>query len=278
MDEQMNDLNDAKPSAIYLGTVMHQRFFPVQYRFNYRVMSLRINVDTIEQEIEQGALGYFSLNRFNLYSVYFKDFGARDGKPWRPWLEGLLREYGVEQRPARIELVCSPRFMGIVFNPLAMWYAYNAEQKLIAVIGEVSNTFGQWHHYVLTNKDGALSALDGCKKLQAQADKVFHVSPFIDMDCVYQFRLQAPSEQFQLGIYQHQQGKKMLVATQAAKAVALTRKNLFKAALAMPFNSLKVLTMIHWWALKIWLKGGKFRTTPKALKNTNYSHTEMRLC
>lgn len=268
----------SKPSAIYLGSVMHQRFFPVQYRFNYGVMSLRVNVDTIEQEIAQGKIKSLSLNRFNLYSLYFKDFGARDGKAWRPWLESLLREYGIVEKPARIELVCSPRFLGIVFNPLAMWYAYNDANQLIAVVGEVSNTFGQWHHYVLTNHNQQLTELNANQKVQAQADKVFHVSPFIDMDCQYQFRLQAPDERFQLGIYQYQQGKKMLVATQAAKALPLTQKTLLKAAIAMPFNSLKVLAMIHWWALKIWLKGGKFRSTPKALQKINYSHTEMRLC
>ncbi|CAN8142015.1 DUF1365 domain-containing protein [uncultured Thiomicrorhabdus sp.] len=264
-------------SAIYLGNVMHQRFFPVQYRFNYSVMSLRIDVDRIEQEVAERGLRSLSLNRFNLYSVYYRDFGARNATSWRVWLEALLSEYGVAQKPARIELVCSPRFLGIVFNPLAMWYAYNEAGELIAVVGEVSNTFGQWHHYVLGNGGQPLSQLQRTG-LQAKADKVFHVSPFIDMDCEYHFRLLAPSERFQLGIYQSQNGKKMLVATQVAKAVPLQQKQLIKAALQMPFNSLKVLAMIHWWALKIWLKGGKFRSTPKALAKTKYSHTEMRLC
>lgn len=268
----------SKPSAIYLGSVMHQRFFPVQYRFNYGVMSLRLNVDTLEQEIADGKLQSLSLNRFNLYSIYHKDFGARNGKAWRPWLQELLQQYGVKQKPARIELVCSPRFLGIVFNPLAMWYAYDDDDRLMAVVAEVSNTFGQWHHYVLSNAGQPLTELNDRQKVQAKADKVFHVSPFIDMDCEYQFRLQAPDEHLQIGIYQYQKGQKMLVATQAGKALPLTQKALIKAAMAMPFNSLKVLAMIHWWALKIWLKGGKFRTTPKALQKIKYSHTEMRLC
>ncbi|MBN2646418.1 MAG: DUF1365 domain-containing protein [Thiotrichales bacterium] len=265
------------PSAIYLGSVMHQRFFPMQYRFNYGVMSLRINVDQFAQELKQlGRFAPLSFNRANLFSVYWKDFGARDGKAWRPWLEQLLAQYGVTESPARIELVCSPRFMGVVFNPLAMWYAYDASNQLIAVVGEVSNTFGQWHHYVLVQGGAPLCAESD--KLQAQARKVFHVSPFIDMDCQYQFRLKTPQERLQIGIYQSQQGRPMLVATQVAKAYPLAVKQLYQAALALPFNSLKVLLMIHWWALKIWLKGGKFHRTPKELADVRYSHSEMHIC
>ncbi|WP_238843401.1 DUF1365 domain-containing protein [Thiomicrorhabdus xiamenensis] len=274
----MNMSGYEKRSAVYFGSVMHQRMFPVHYAFQYKVMSLRVEVDRIEEEIGalKGFCKFLSLNRFNLYSLNYKDFGARDGKPWRPWLESLLAEYGVEKAPKRIELVCSPRFLGIVFNPLAVWYAYDEQDRMIAVVGEVSNTFGQWHHYVLSNRGKPLSA-QACK-VQAKADKAFHVSPFIDMDCEYRFRLKAPGDTFHLGIYQSCRKQPMLVATQAATALPLTRKSLLRAALAMPFNSLKVLTMIHWWALKIWFLGGKFHHTPKKQANVKYSHSEMLLC
>jgi len=258
-------------SCFYQGEVMHQRFFPMQYRFKYKVLSLRIDVDELEQ-MDQNLKG-FSLNRWNLMSIHTKDYASRDGKPWKQWAKELLAHYGIETEIARLELVCFPRFMGMVFNPLAMWYAYDAENQLLAVIGEVSNTFGHWHHYVLSNKGEPLA-----NKLQAQAQKVFHVSPFINMDCHYRFRLAVPSEHYQLGIYQYQAGEPVLVATQAGKKLALNQKNFNKALLSRPFNTLKVVALIHWWALKIWLKGGRFHTTPKAQMQTPYSHTEMTLC
>lgn len=258
-------------SQIYLGQVMHQRFFPVAYKFRYGVMSLRINVDRIEEEVKK--VKGLSLNRFNLYSLYQKDYGARDGSCWRSWMENLLEVYGVSEKPARIELVCFPRFMGVVFNPLAVWYAYNRNGELMAIVGEVSNTFGQWHHYVLTDTKSSLD-----DKVQARAEKVFHVSPFINMECEYHFRFTKPGKHYQLGIYQHQNGRPMLVATQAGKSIELNTRNLMKAAIRLPFNTLKVLILIHWWALKIWLKGGKFHKTPHNLAKVKYSHTEMTQC
>lgn len=258
-------------SCLYFGKVMHQRLFPFTYKFQYSVMSLKLDIDRIEEEAK--AVKGFSFDRFNWLSVRLKDYGARDGSDWRSWLEGLLAGYGVASKPARIELVCLPRVLGWSFNPLAMWYAYNAQNQLIAVVGEVSNTFGHWHHYVLSDKGAPLQ-----EKLQAKAQKVFHVSPFIDMDCEYRFRLRQPDENYQVGIYQSEQGKPMLVAVQSGKRYVLNSQNVVKGLIKFPFNTLKVLGMIHWWALKIWLKGGKFRSTPKAQLDQPYGNTEMTKC
>ncbi len=259
-------------SQIYLGQVMHQRFFPMQYQFRYGVMSLRIDIDRIEAETAQ--LKRLSLNRFNLFSLNYADYGRRlKDQAWRVWADELLAEYGLPEPAKRIELVCFPRFMNITFNPLAMWYAYNAADEMVGIIAEVSNTFGQWHHYVLTQGGEPLA-----DKIKVKARKVFHVSPFIGMDCWYNFRFHKPGEHYKMGIYQTENGQPVLTSTQVAQASALTDKNLFKAALKHPFNTLKVVVMIHWWALKIWLKGGTFHKTPKQQAEVDYSHTEMTLC
>lgn len=260
------------PSQIYLGQVMHQRFFPMQYQFRYGVMSLKVNVDDIEDEVK--SLKWLSLNGFNLFSLHFKDYGARKSDvSWRDWADSLLSEYGLPEPPTKIELVCFPRFMNMTFNPLAMWYAYNAAGEMIAIIGEVSNTFGQWHHYVLANAGEPLG-----DKVEADADKVFHVSPFIGMDCRYHFKFTRPADKYQMGIYQTEGNAPVLNSVQVGKAQDLTSSNLLKAAIKHPFNTLKVMIMIHWWALKIWIKGGTFHKTPKQLEKVDYSHTEMTLC
>lgn len=258
-------------SQIYVGQVMHQRFFPMSYQFRYSVFSLKVDVDQIEHEVSR--LPWLSLDRFNLVSLHKQDFGARNSTSWRAWFESLVSKYGVAKPINKIELVCMPRYLGFTFNPLAMWYGYDESDQLIAIIAEVSNTFGQWHHYVLTNKGEALDT-----KVFATAEKVFHVSPFMNMQCEYRFKLQKPSASYQLGIYETENNKPLLNAIQVGKAVDLTSSNLLKVALKLPFNTLKVILMIHWWALKIWLKGGKFHKTPQHLQDIDYSHTEMRLC
>lgn len=258
-------------SQLYIGQVMHQRFFPMEYKFKYQVFSLKVDVDSFYAE--QKKVSWLGFNRFNLVSLYQRDFGARDDTPWRTWFESMVRSYGIEQPIKRIELVCMPRYLGFTFNPLAMWYGYNNNDELIAVIAEVSNTFGQWHHYVLTQNGTPLAT-----KISATADKVFHVSPFMNMDCRYRFALQKPDKTYQVGIYETENNKPLLNAVQVGKAQDLTTKNLLAVAIKFPFNTLKVVALIHWWALKIWLKGGKFHKTPRHLQKVQHSHTEMNLC
>lgn len=256
-------------SQLYIGQVAHARKKPVQYRFAYRTFSLKVDLDCIEQESQQ--LRWLSLNRFNLVSLNYKDHGARDGTPWRQWFDGFLAQYGIE-RPARAELVCYPRVLGYSFNPLSMWYAYDAGNQLIAIIAEVSNTFGQWHHYVLK--------LTGCsaKTIEAQAEKIFHVSPFIDMDARYHFRFGVPRDKVFTCIRETRQGVEFFSASEAGRALDLTDRHLIKQVGFAPLSMLKVIALIHWWALKILIKGGKFHRTPKHLEGVQYSHSEMTLC
>jgi len=259
-------------SSLYFGQVMHQRFRSMQYQFKYGVFSVKVDIDEIEAETQK--LTWLSLNKFNLFSLHFADYGARKkGQHWRTWLNALLSEYGISQPAHKVELVCFPRFMGVAFNPLAMWYAYDQQGELIAIICEVSNTFGQWHHYVLTNQGKPLG-----NKVKASALKVFHVSPFMDMQAHYEFRFAKPSDHYQISIFQKENGLPLLNSVQVGKTQKLNNANLVKAALQYPFNTFKVVWMIHWWALKIWLKGGKFHKTPKHLEAINYSHTEMTSC
>ena len=256
-------------SQLYVGQVVHARKKPVEYRFAYRTFSIKVDLDCIEQEAQP--LRWLSLNRFNLLSLNYKDHGPRDGTPWRQWLDGFLAQYGIE-RPARAELVCYPRVLGYSFNPLSMLYAYDADKQLIAIIAEVSNTFGQWHHYVLK--------LTGCsaKTIEAQAEKIFHVSPFIDMDARYHFRFGVPRDKVFTSIRETRQGVEFFSASEAGRALDLTDRHLIKQVGFAPLSMLKVIGLIHWWALKILIKGGKFHRTPKHLEGVQYSHSEMTLC
>lgn len=256
-------------SQLYVGKVMHARKKPVEYRFNYGTLSINIDIDQIEKETK--ALRWLSLNKFNLVSLNYKDHGPRDGTPWRIWINAFLAQYGIA-KPARVELLCYPKVLGYSFNPLAMWYAYDANHVLIAIVAEVSNTFGQWHHYVL-NVTEPVSDI-----IHAEADKVFHVSPFIDMEARYHFKLRLPTDQVYTYIRETRHNEAFFYASQTGKSIALNDKNLLTQVGFAPLHMLKVIALIHWWALRIWLKGGKFHRTPKHLESIQYSHSEMKLC
>ena len=256
-------------SALYVSQVAHARQQPVEYRFAYRTFSIKVDIDCIEREAQQ--LRWLSVNRFNLVSLNYKDHGPRDGTPWRQWIDGFLAQYDVA-RPARVELVCYPRILGYSFNPLSMWYAYDADEQLLAIIAEVSNTFGQWHHYVL--KVGQPTQ----PTIRAQAEKIFHVSPFIDMDARYHFRFGVPVQKYFTSIRETREDVEFFTASEAGQRRELTDRQLLKNVGFAPLSMLKVIGLIHWWALKIFIKGGTFHRTPQHLEHIQYSHSPMELC
>ena len=246
----------AAGSRLYAGEVMHRRLFPVRYRFAYRVFSILVDLDRIEAEGRR--LRWFSVNRFNLASFSTRDHGPRDGSPLRPWIDARLAEHGLP--PAhRVHLLCFPRVLGYTFNPLSVWYCQNAEGEVFAINCEVSNTFGEHHHYLL-HRDGQPLG----NPARARAEKRFHVSPFVDMEAEYRFRFTPPGDRLAIGILEFQHGAPMLVATQVGRARPLTDRQLARLWLRIPLLPLKVMALIHWQAAKIWLRGARFHRKPDA--------------
>src|SRR6056300_756914 len=152
-------------SAIYNGTVIHKRFKPKVHSFKYSVFSLLI--DLSELEILDKKINFFSLNKFNLISFFEKDHGDRDGSSLKDWVIKKLQNYQISTE--KIKLLCYPRIFGYVFNPLSVFYIYNENENIIAILYEVKNTFGEQHTYVFKVKDDQ-------KLLQHNCSKKFHVS------------------------------------------------------------------------------------------------------
>lgn len=237
-----------------LGTIMHRRLFPVRYRFAYRVFSCLIDVDELPQLHRR--LHLFSHNRFNLFSFYDRDHGPRRDLPLRPWVERLLASRNITLEGGRIRLLCFPRVWGYVFNPLSIWYCHHRDGSLRAILCEVSNTFGERHCYLLHDKGRPLAS-----PVRETKEKVFHVSPFIAMDARYNFRITPPSDRLAIRIRQYQQERLLLVATLTGRLVELSNARLLYAALRYPFLTLQVVFLIHWQALRLWLRG--LRPYPK---------------
>ena len=137
-------------SALYLGRVMHKRLRPFRHKFTYRVFSLVLDLD----ELPYLGLRWLSYNRFNLLSFHDRDHGPRDGSPLRPWVEDALRRGGLEPDGGPIRLLCFPRVLGYVFNPLSVYFCYSRARRLRAVLYEVKNTFGDQVAYLIPVPDG----------------------------------------------------------------------------------------------------------------------------
>lgn len=237
----------ARPE-LHLGQVMHRRLRPVVNAFVYPVFYVRLPV----RNLAAAQCAVFSLNKPNLLSFYQKDHGPRDGSPLLPWIENLLAEQGLPY-DGEIVLQTFPRVLGYVFNPVSFWYCYSQAGALIAVLAEVNNTFGATHSYLLHRRGLPLAEQE-----VLQAEKLFHVSPFNEIEGGYRFRFRLEGAVQVAHIdYDDAEGELLLTAI-SGKAHAWSATALLKACLRMPFLTLGVMVRIHWQALKLWLKGVRF--------------------
>ncbi|MEO1720924.1 MAG: DUF1365 domain-containing protein [Pseudomonadota bacterium] len=253
MDEPVMPTKDGSGSptevCLYRGHVMHMRLRPFTHRFRYRVFTLLLDIDRLEETCTR--LRLLRLDRFGLLSFHRRDHGARDGSALRPWAEAELAAVG-RPKPARIMLLSFPRIFGYAFNPLSVYFCEDAAGRLESVIYEVKNTFGDQHTYVMAADEGR----DGVAR--HGAEKGFFVSPFIGMTQSYRFTIRQPAERLAIRIRQHDAEGEWLIATQSGERVALTDAALLKLWAFHPLMTLKVILAIHWQALKLWLKGARF--------------------
>ena len=247
-----------KNSNIYTGNVIHKRFKPKTNTFNYKVFSLLIDLSEID--LLHKTLRLFSYNKFNIISFFNKDHGPRDGSSLKNWVLDNLKKNNIESDDVKIKLLCYPRIFGYVFNPLSVFYIYDKNSDLIAILYEVKNTFGEQHSYIFKTKKEQNLIQHVCKKK-------FHVSPFIEMNCIYFFRLLKPGNKISVIIDVQDSEGKILYASQDGVKSELNNNNLFKSYLKHPLMTFKIIIAIHFEAFKLWTKGIKFIKKKLKIKN-----------
>ncbi len=247
-----------KNSFIYTGNVVHKRFKPKIHFFKYKVFSLLIDLSEIH--LLDKELKTFSYNKFNIISFYDKDHGARDGSSVENWVKENLKKNNINTNDIQIKLLCYPRILGYVFNPLSVFYIYDKNSNLISIFYEVKNTFGEQHTYIFKTDINNNLVQHMCKKK-------FHVSPFIEMDCVYFFRLLKPGNKISVIIDQNDKEGKILYASQDGVKSEITNSNITKSYLKHPLMTFKIILAIHFEAFKLWSKGIKFIKKKLKIKN-----------
>jgi DUF1365 family protein len=233
-------------SAIYEGWVMHRRLRPKVHRFKYRVFSLLIDLDELPRLAQ---LRLFGWNRRGLFSFFDRDHGPsfhEKGSGLRLWLDGLLAGAGIAPGGAK-RVLCYPRILGHVFNPLSVWFCDDETGALKAIIYEVHNTYDEGHAYVFpVTADDVVR--HGCAK-------DFYVSPFLSKGCRYHFRITPPGPTAAVTIHETQDGQAILNASFAGTRRDLTDAALLRLFLRYPLMTLKVVAAIHFEAVRLMLKG-----------------------
>jgi len=258
--------------AVCGGEVLHRRLSPVEHAFRYPAAFLRVPLAWLEMPREAdrlpGAYGHrgaerrcpwlLGIDRFNVFSLMRRDYGARDGSSLDAWVRRLLVDNDLEVADGEIVLYTLPRIFGYAFNPVSFWMCHDRSGRLRAVICEVSNTFGEHHNYLVSRDDRA--AIGTGQRLAAS--KVFHVSPFFPVDGEYSFRFHEQSSRCLFRIDYSRSGVLQLTTSLSGRAEALTDARLVRRFLRLPWLMAGVIARIHFQALRLWWKGAVFHRKP----------------
>ncbi len=238
---------------------MHERMHPKHHKFVYPVFLLRIDLQELESDESPLNSFLFGVNRWRPLSIRIHDYGPRDGSPLFAWVNRTLREHG-SQVAARIELQTFPRVFGYAFNPISLWYCFDAHEQLFAVIAEVNNTFGEHHFYLL--KDPSENPINGRTRMQSA--KAMHVSPFCEVKGHYEFQFKDSTRNTVVKIDYIEDQELTLKTAIATHKYDYTTHNLAIALAKQPLLTFGVFWRIHWQAFLLWLKAVPFFRIPVA--------------
>ncbi len=256
-------------SAIYEGRVRHRRYQPVGHIFSYRLFMMYVDLDELPTLFENRWC--WSVDRTNLASFKRTD---HVGDPHTPLDESIrqLVEAKTGNRPTGpIRLLTHLRYFGYVFNPVSFYFCYDpSDEHVDTIVAEITNTpWGERHCYVLGPEDNRACG----RRKRYQLDKVFHISPFIDMDVAYDWRFTEPTSQLAIHMENLREGKPFFDATMKLERREISGAALARVLVQYPMMTAKVIAAIHWQALKLWAKGVPFYVHPKKRKEPSPAAT-----
>ena len=253
-------------SAIYTGTIRHRRFEPVHHEFTYPLFMAFLDIDRIPELMRVSP--FASHNRFNWASFDERDHFGDPALPLRERLKAEAAERGIQLPDGPIFLLTHLRYLGYNFNPISLFYCYSTRGKLETILAEVNNTFGESLNYWL----GSATSEDPSRPHLHRCPKSMHVSPFMPMQLDYRFILPPPGEQLMAHMNTLDGERSYFDATLALHREPWSAPVLHRALRRFPWMTAKVITAIHWEALKLYLKNVPVFTHPSRRREDTYEH------
>lgn len=243
--------------ALIDTAIWHGRSGDVARQFRYHATYTALPVGPLEA----GELP-IRLDERGIWRLRRRDYGDRDGRPLTEFSQAQFAPYGLDK--ADITLVTLPRSLGYGFNPVSFWLAHDRD-GLRAVLAEVSNTFGERHLYMCRHEDGRVITPSD----RLQGEKLFHVSPFLPREGIYEFRFDTRPGRFGAWVDWIGAGGEVRLRTAMTGPLRpLTRKTVRRASLRHAIQGQKVMALIHWQALKLFRRGVRYRSKPDQLART----------
>lgn len=248
-------------SCIYEGTVTHSRFMPVKHHFSYDLCMLYLDLDEVTELVGPGRM------------IAGRPWSRASFKPEDHWLGtadliNSIRQFVSERTGqvvrGRIRLLTQLRYWGYYFSPLNLFYVFDDYDRTVRhVIAEVNNTpWGQRHHYLLWQGNRT-----DPQRMRYTHPKAMHVSPFMQMDVDYRWRLSQPANDLSVSIENYQSSQRLFAAHLRLKQRQLNPKQLRRLAFRYPWMTMQIMAAIHWQALKLWFKKCPVYPHPKQIQS-----------
>lgn len=238
--------------ALYVGEVVHQRSANFNHRLRYSLYMLLLDIDRIEGTTRR--LRLLSQGRTGLMSFSARDHGDRSDTPLRDQIQTHLAGAGIDLQGGAIRLLTMPRILGYGFNPISVYFCYRPDGQVAALVYEVTNTFHERHSYLVAVPEDAPPG-----PLRQTTEKRFFVSPYMDMALTYDFTVRLPGEAVSIVVAVRRGDTPVLTASFAGRRRPLTDGQVLRAFLTHPLVTWKVTAGIHWEALKMMIKGARYR-------------------
>lgn len=246
---------------------MHHRLAPKEHHFRYGIFQFCLDLDDLDALSARLRLFHRNcpaLYRFNDHDhlpIPNAERGTRNAEPQTPdarphslgakaTLLAWIASQGLPLPPdTRVLLLTHCRVFGYIFNPVSFYFCLDAQDRPLCAVAEVGNTFGELKPYLLGPEH-----LDGEGRFRRVVLKHFYVSPFFALDLAFDFKLRVPGEQLDLHIDDREGDRPVLLTALTGRRVPLTDANLARLTLKYPLVTLRVITLIHWHALRLWWK------------------------
>lgn len=239
-------------TRLYRCKVTHKREKPRRNFFSYSIFMFLIDLDEVEKL--SGKFSVIGHNRFNLFGFYdkdhFKQKNLNASLSTRDKLLSYLKSKGFSFVPTRIFLLTNLRILGYVFNPVSFYYLQDENEEVKYVIAEVSNTFGEMKFYALKDFSNRF--------FHEIHDKYFYISPFTRPDDKLELKVGLPDRKFSIMVDNLRNGDKPVRTVLSGTEEKFSNAKLLWYFFRFPFVTLQIIGLIHWQALKLWLKGVKF--------------------
>lgn len=227
--------------------VWHLRERPKRNEFTYSVYY-------VAHRLKSGDAGrpkLLSFNSFNIFSLYNKDLGPKDGRDWLPWIQEEFQKHGVfVEQTDEVEVITHPRLFGYAFNPISFWILLNEQEEIKAVLCEVHNTFKDHHNYIIKHDD--LRPIQPSDVFEAK--KNLYVSPFNTMEGHYTFSFKRDERGFKTDIIYYKDESSVVKTAMAGSYQKLTSGTILASVARYPLMTVMVVVRIHWQAVKLFAK------------------------